>query len=76
MFKISEELMAKIESILSVNTPALAEGKGLNIINSCGRVCTNSCGGACTGSCGSACTGSCAGSCRGTCTRSCQRNSR
>ena len=60
MFKIAEELMAKIESMLSVNTPALAGGKGPNLMADCVHNCI----------------GSCAGSCRGTCTASCQRNSR
>lgn len=60
MFKIAEELMAKIESMLSVNTPALAGGKEPNLMAACVR----------------SCTGSCAGSCQGTCTGSCHRSSR
>lgn len=66
MFKIAEELMQKIESLLTVNQPALAGGK-VTYLAACNS---------CAGSCGGNCFGSCAGSCKGTCTGSCQRYAR
>ena len=68
MFKIAEELMQKIESILTVNQPALAGGKGINVYADCV--------GNCISNCANSCFRNCAGSCRGNCTGSCQRYAR
>ena len=54
MFKIAEELMQKIESILTVNQPVLAGENGIHVLNSC-----TGCVGTCAGSCKGTCTGSC-----------------
>ena len=60
MFKLAEEIMAKIETVLTANAPVLAGNNGIKLASHCVR----------------SCAGTCAGSCQGTCTASCQRSSR
>lgn len=57
MFKIAEELMKKIEVMISEPAPALA---GMNMYNASG--CAQ-CSGSCAGTCNGECFGSCAGAC-------------
>lgn len=60
MFKIAEEIMAKIETVLTANALVLAGNNGIKLASHCVR----------------SCTGTCEGSCANTCSRSCKGNSR
>ncbi len=57
MFKIAEELMKKIEAMVSTPSPAFA-GMSMQMSSGCAQ-----CSGSCAGNCNGECFGSCAGSC-------------
>ena len=51
MFKLAEEIMAKIETVLTANAPVLAGNNGIKLASHCVRSCAGSCQGTCTASC-------------------------
>lgn len=67
MFKIAEELMKRINEAVAMNQPALATGKGMNILNLCSG---------CSAQCSMNCSGKCGGNCQGNCSGTCHRSSR
>ncbi|CDF00952.1 MAG: hypothetical protein PUE69_07285 [Ruminococcus sp.] len=58
MFKIAEELMAKIESVLTTKMPVVTTVNGVSLSMTCTLNCSNTCGGGCRGNCTATCHGS------------------
>lgn len=61
MFKISNELLAKIKQAIKPAELAVASGVSSNGCFGCSSECVSSCRGGCHGSCSGGCLGTCSG---------------